>query len=241
MGEKLTTMIGFYDYTVILTYLSLLSGISGVLVCLKGIGHPYLGMFFLLFSGLCDTFDGKVARSKKNRTEQEKLFGIQIDSLSDLIAFGALPACIGIAMLRCSLEYTTLPNIHFIRLQEKPVFVQVVLTVIAALYVLAAMIRLAYFNVLEAADQNRDANGEKIYLGLPVTSAALVFPAVLLLHVFVSADLTLLYFGVLIVMGFLFLSKIHIKKPQNREIALMIAFGVLEFAILAMILVFTKL
>ena len=241
MGEKLTTMIGFYDYTVILTYLSLLSGISGVLVCLKGIGHPYLGMFFLLFSGLCDTFDGKVARSKKNRTEQEKLFGIQIDSLSDLIAFGALPACIGIAMLRCSLEYTTLPNIHFIRLQEKPVFVQVVLTVIAALYVLAAMIRLAYFNVLEAADQNRDANGEKIYLGLPVTSAALVFPAVLLLHVFVSTDLTLLYFGVLIVMGFLFLSKIHIKKPQNREIALMIAFGVLEFAILAMILVFMKL
>ena len=234
-------MIGFYDYTVILTYLSLLSGASGIIVCLNGIGHPYLGMFFLLFSGLCDTFDGKVARSKKNRTEQEKLFGIQIDSLSDLIAFGALPACIGIAMLRCSLEYTTLPNIHFIRLQEKPVFVQVVLTVIAALYVLAAMIRLAYFNVLEAADQNRDANGEKIYLGLPVTSAALVFPAVLLLHVFVSADLTLLYFGVLIVMGFLFLSKIHIKKPQNREIALMIAFGVLEFAILAMILVFMKL
>ena len=241
MGEKLTTMIGFYDYTVILTYLSLLSGISGVLVCLNGIGHPYLGMFFLLFSGLCDTFDGKVARSKKNRTEQEKLFGIQIDSLSDLIAFGALPACIGIAMLRCSLEYTTLPNIHFIRLQEKQVFVQVVLTAIAALYVLAAMIRLAYFNVLEEEDQNRDANGEKIYLGLPVTSAALVFPAVLLLHVFVSADLTLLYFCVLIVMGFLFLSKIHIKKPQNREIALMIAFGVFEFAILAMILVFTKL
>ena len=234
-------MIGFYDYTVILTYLSLLSGISGVLVCLKGIGHPYMGMFFLLFSGLCDTFDGKVARSKKDRTEQAKRFGIQIDSLSDLVAFGVLPACIGIAMLRCSLEYTTLPNIHFIRLQEKPIFVQVVLTAIAALYVLAAMIRLAYFNVLEEEDQNRDANGEKIYLGLPVTSAALVFPAVLLLHVFVSADLTLLYFCVLIVMGFLFLSKIHIKKPQNREIALMIAFGVFEFAILAMILVFTKL
>ena len=97
-------MIGFYDYTVILTYLSLLSGASGIIVCLNGIGHPYLGMFFLLFSGLCDTFDGKVARSKKNRTSQEKLFGIQIDSLSDLVAFGVLPACIGIAMLRCSLQ-----------------------------------------------------------------------------------------------------------------------------------------
>ena len=110
-------MIGVYDYTVILTYLSLLSGASGIIVCLKGIGHPYLCMFFLLFSGLCDTFDGKVARSKKNRTEREKRFGIQIDSLSDLVAFGVLPACIGIAMLRCSLEYTTLPNIYMIRLQ----------------------------------------------------------------------------------------------------------------------------
>ena len=233
-------MIGFYDYTVILTYLSLLSGASGIIVCLNGIGHPYLGMFFLLFSGLCDTFDGKVARSKKNRTSQEKLFGIQIDSLSDLVAFGVLPACIGIAMLRCSLQYTTQASIHLTRLQAKPVFFQVILTVIAAFYVLAAMIRLAYFNVLEEEDQNRDENGEKIYLGLPVTSAALIFPAVLLLHVFISADLTLLYFGVLIVMGFLFLSKIHIKKPQNKQIALMIFFGALEFIILTLILVFLK-
>ena len=231
-------MIGFYDYTVILTYLSLLSGASGIIVCLNGIGHPYLGMFFLLFSGLCDTFDGKVARSKKNRTSQEKLFGIQIDSLSDLVAFGVLPACIGIAMLRCSLEYTTLPNIYMIRLQERPLFTQVILTVIAALYVLAAMIRLAYFNVLEEEDENRDENGQKIYLGLPVTSAALIFPAVLLLHVFSSVDLTLLYFAVLVIVGFLFLSKIHIKKPQNKEIALMLGFGALEFIVLAVILAF---
>lgn len=231
-------MIGVYDYTVILTYLSLLSGASVIIVCLKGIGHPYLGMFFLLFSGLCDTFDGKVARSKKNRTEREKRFGIQIDSLSDLVAFGVLPACIGIAMLRCSLEYTTLPNIYMIRLQERPLFTQVILTVIAALYVLAAMIRLAYFNVLEEEDENRDENGQKIYLGLPVTSAALIFPAVLLLHVFSNVDLTLLYFVVLVVVGFLFLSKIHIKKPQNKEIALMIGFGALEFIVLAVILAF---
>ena len=198
-------------------------------------------MFCLLISGLCDTFDGKVARTKKDRTPQMKRFGIQIDSLADLIAFGVLPACIGIAMLRCSLEYTTLPNFRFIRLQEKPVFAQVVLTIIAASYVLAAMIRLAYFNVLEEEDQNRDSNGEKIYLGLPVTSAALIFPAVLLLHVFVSADLTLLYFGVMILMGFLFLVKIHIKKPQNKGIAIMVALGVLEFAILTIIFVFLKL
>ena len=62
-------MIGYYDYTVILTYLSMLSATSGIMLCLNDIGHPYLGMFFLMFCGLCDAFDGKVARTKKNRTE----------------------------------------------------------------------------------------------------------------------------------------------------------------------------
>ena len=53
-----------------------------------------------MFSGLCDAYDGKVARMKKVRTEEEKAFGIQIDSLADMVAFGVLPACIGAAMLR---------------------------------------------------------------------------------------------------------------------------------------------
>ena len=80
-------------------------------------------------------------------------------------------------------------------LQNYPIIYQSVLTTIAILYVLAAMIRLAYFNVMEESDQNRDKNGEKAYTGLPVTSAALIFPAVMILHILIKADLTLMYFG----------------------------------------------
>ena len=231
-------MIGFYDYTVILTYLSILSGTTGIILCLNGIGHPYLGMFFLLFSGLCDTFDGKVARTKKNRTEKMKKFGIQIDSLSDLIAFGVLPACIGIALLRCGLR-TQIP-FGFTRFifEKNPMLVQIILTIIAVLYVLAAMIRLAYFNVMEEEGANKAEKGEKIYMGLPVTSAALIFPAVLLVHILVRADLTLLYFGVMIVTGLLFICKFHIKKPKGKGIAVLVLLGILEFIIL--ILVLTK-
>ena len=65
---------------------------------LSGAGHPYIGVMLLLLCGLFDTFDGRVARSKKNRTEKEKAFGVQIDSLSDLVAFGVLPVCIGVAL-----------------------------------------------------------------------------------------------------------------------------------------------
>ena len=81
-------MIGFFDYTTILTYASLVSAIMGIVFSLSGAGHPFIGSFFLLFCGLCDAFDGKVARTKSNRTEREKNYGIQIDSLTDIIAFG---------------------------------------------------------------------------------------------------------------------------------------------------------
>ena len=64
-------MIGIWDYTVILTYGSLLSAVMGILVSLSGHGHPYFGVLFLLLCGLFDTFDGRVARSKKNRTKKE--------------------------------------------------------------------------------------------------------------------------------------------------------------------------
>lgn len=229
-------MIGFYDYTVILTYLSLMSGTIGIMLCLNGMGHPYLGMFFLLFSGLCDTFDGKVARSKKDRTTQMKKFGIQIDSLSDLIAFGMLPACIGIAMLRYTMCIPDLSGVTRYLLTHYTLQTQIVLSLIAVLYVLAAMIRLAYFNVMEEEDRNRDETGAKIYTGLPVTSAALIFPAVLLIR----ADLTFLYFGVMLITGGLFISKIQIKKPQNKGIATMIFFGAVECVVLIFALKFLK-
>ena len=41
-------MIGVYDYTVILTYMSLLSACAGMIVSMSGLGHPYYGMFFML-------------------------------------------------------------------------------------------------------------------------------------------------------------------------------------------------
>ena len=42
----------------------MISATCGIIFCLNNIGHPYIGMLFLLFCGLCDAFDGKVARTK---------------------------------------------------------------------------------------------------------------------------------------------------------------------------------
>mgnify|MGYP002618652292 FL=1 len=63
-------MIGFYSYTVILTYLSLVFAMVGI--HLSVIGVYQWSFICLMMCGICDTFDGMVARSKKNRTEEEK-------------------------------------------------------------------------------------------------------------------------------------------------------------------------
>lgn len=231
-------MIGVYDYTVILTYLSLLSAGAGIFVSLSGGGHPYLGAFFLMFCGLCDAFDGKVARTKKNRTSLEINFGIQIDSLCDVVAFGVLPASIGAAMLRVS---------PFLR--EK-VFssgktwltgiLRAVLYGILLFYVLAALVRLAYFNVTEEERQKTEGGVRRYYLGVPVTTSALIFPTVLLLQYLVSADLTLAFFAVTLLLALAFVSRLRIPKPGLRGILIMVGIGIAEFAAMVLIRCFLR-
>ena len=220
-------MIGFYDYTVILTYLSLMSGTIGIMLCLNGMGHPYLGMFFLLFSGLCDTFDGKVARSKKDRTTQMKKFGIQIDSLSDLIAFGILPACIGIAMLRYIMYIPDLSGFTKYILTHYNLQAQIVLTAIAVLYVLAAMIRLAYFNVTEEQRQAHSSSRRKHYQGLPITSVALIIPIVYQLRRFFPEEFPYIYVAMLAVIAFLFVFDFKVFKPDKKCMLAFVVIGAL--------------
>ena len=84
-------MLGFYNYTVILTYFGVLTGFTGITCVLAE--NRSGALTCLLIAGLCDMFDGKIA-STMTRTGREKRFGIQIDSLNDLICFGLLPALI---------------------------------------------------------------------------------------------------------------------------------------------------
>ena len=79
-------LIGFYDYTVVLTYLSLISSVFGITQAIHG--NYKWAILCLALSGFCDAFDGRVARTKKDRDEDEKSFGVQLDSLCDVICFG---------------------------------------------------------------------------------------------------------------------------------------------------------
>lgn len=222
-------MLGFYNYTMVLTYMSLVSASCGIVVTLSGLGHPYLGMFFMLFSGLCDAFDGKVAKTKKDRSTTERNFGIQIDSLSDLVAFGILPICIGAALVARS-------DVFNFGSQGMSLVFAIVCYTIMAMYALAAMIRLAYFNVTEEERQKSEGGTRKYYLGLPVTSASIVFPFILLIlylcKEFFAIDLTYLYFAIMLISAIAFVTKFQLKKPGLRAILVMVLIGVVEAAIM---------
>lgn len=221
-------MLGFYDFSTWLTYLSLVSAGIGIVVSQNDGGHPYIGVFFLLICGLCDAFDGKVARMKKNRTDIQKNFGIQIDSLSDLVAFGVLPACIGNALIKSAPVIREKSHLSFLfEIDEFPW--AVICRVVMVLYMLAALIRLAYFNVTEEERQKTEGGARKFYEGLPVTSAALIFPIVLTVQYAISVEILFIYFVAMLMTGIAFLSKFKLVKPGLRGILIMVAIGAADF------------
>lgn len=203
-------MIGFYDYTVILTYISLMISIFGMTQAIHG--HFKTAIFCLALSGLCDMFDGKIARTKRDRTEDEKAFGIQIDSLCDMVCFGALPALICYLLgVRGALGLFIL-------------FV----------YCICSIIRLAYFNVLEGKRQQTEGGANKYYHGLPITSIAVILPLIFLLQFFLPtiAFMVFLHMG-LLVTGTLFVIDFPFRKPSNQMLTLLVA--IVGIAVLVMV------
>ena len=192
-------MIGFYSYTVVLTYLGLASAAMGMILTIQGFAK--YALFCLAFSGLCDMFDGKVARLKKDRTEDEKRFGIQIDSLCDVVCFGAFPMilCYSIGM-------------------RGPAGISILV-----FYLIAGVIRLAFFNVMEEKRQDETDEARKYYQGLPITSIAIILPLFctlrpLLGHRFLSE----LHICILTV-GLLFIINFPLRKPGWKMLTLLVA------------------
>lgn len=187
--------IGFYNYTVILTYISLFSGVFGIGAAANG--RVGLAVICLMFSGFCDMFDGAVARTKKDRTEDEKNFGIQLDSLCDVICFGVLPAVI----------------LYFSGVKT---FLGII---ILLCYVLCGLIRLAFFNVLETKRQTVEDGCAKGYRGLPITMASAILPIFYFLGLFLDPAVMVVIYHILpAVIAFFFVFDIHIPKIDISKI-----------------------
>lgn len=186
--------IGFYDYTVVLTYTSLLAALAGIFHATQGAYTA--AVLCLLASGLCDAFDGTVARTKKGRTSAEKAFGIQLDSLCDVISFGVAPG------LLC----------YFMGMDGLPG------RLIIFFYCLCAVIRLAFFNVLESQRQQVETGANQTYRGLPVTAIAIILPLFYILRAFLPESIFLRLLHVLLMaVAFLFILDFPVKKPHLKK------------------------
>lgn len=181
--------IGFYNYTVVLTYIGMLSGFLGISCVMNGKLHTAL--ICLMVAGICDMFDGAIASTMK-RTADEKCFGIQIDSLSDLICFCVLPALI----------------VYGISGRDNLAFMA------AALYVLCGLIRLSFFNVDEMERQITEGGSRKFYFGMPVTLSALFLPVAMQLCINFKINAKYVGIVMLVLMAFAFLVPFKLKKPQ---------------------------
>lgn len=184
-------MNGYYGVANWLTYLNMVSGVVGVGFAFGG--NIHFAVACLIVAGVCDMFDGTVAK-RYERSEFEKNYGIQIDSLADVISFGVLPGAIGMV-----LNMGRLPMIF-----------------IVALYVLAALIRLAYFNVTEIDILGTEKAARTHYEGLPVTSVAIIIPFIYLLSLCFDFSLQPLYGLLLMVIAVLFVLKFRVPKLKMR-------------------------
>ena len=179
-------MIGKWNKSVILTYIGLALSVLGLMLVIFGIDIKYT-MICLIASGICDLFDGTVARRCK-RTKEEKEFGIELDSLVDVMSFIALPLVI---------LFSINNTLFFIP--------------IAIIYSIFAIARLAYFNI-KTADSNKAI---KSYIGLPVTYAALIFPLLFLLSYLINNNIFIIIYDIItLVVSTLFIIKIKVPKPR---------------------------
>lgn len=200
--KKCKCFIGFWHYGVILTYLSLVSGVVGICFSVGGNREalPWVGVICLLISGICDAFDGAVARTRKNRTREDCMFGERIDSLADLVAFGVAPAMIGFGM-------------QINRWYYIPVF---------AIYALCGLVRLAYFDVTEQIRTEDPNCGKRTYYeGLPITNAAFFVPLFYLIATLFdpsSVAYTAVMLGGYLALAVAFILPFKLPKPGVKKI-----------------------
>ena len=112
----------------------------------------YLAALLIVFAMFFDILDGRVARA----TKTQSAFGLQIDSLADVISFGAAPAMLVYQWTLNRLDTPRFP-----------------LGLIASfVFIACGAVRLARFNVLSMGEQGKPSKPGKYIVGLPIPGAA---------------------------------------------------------------------
>ncbi len=216
----------------LVTILNGVCGFGSLLLAAKG---HFAGAGYMIFMAMiADMLDGRLARMSHSTSS----FGGQLDSLCDVVSFGAAPAFLMVQIVesKLSLQLAGTPGLHFM---------QRFIWLAAAVYLSCAIIRLARFNV----ENEEDETAHMSFVGLPTPAAAGTVVSLVIFHqeivlpavggVYGAFDHTLVYtlpfavFG----MGVLMVSRIrypHIlnvylkgRKPFDHLIRAILFLGVI--------------
>ena len=155
----------------------------------------YQAALAICFGFFFDTFDGRVARLTKTQSN----LGMQLDSLADVVTFGAAPAML---VYKWGLTSFGLGGVF-----------------IAFTFVAAGALRLARFNVLTAReDKSRPG---KYMVGLPIPAAAAVLVSLVVVHfkvggqeVYSQGAIALL----VIILSYLMISRVHFRSFKDLRV-----------------------
>ncbi|OGJ93718.1 MAG: CDP-diacylglycerol--serine O-phosphatidyltransferase [Candidatus Raymondbacteria bacterium RifOxyC12_full_50_8] len=138
-----------------LTSISILAGIMAIFICIDGTRENYsLACWLIIMAAVIDGLDGKVARLTRTSSE----FGIQFDSIADVITFGAAATAV---LFR---------SIFLDRVGSNPIFY-----VFPVIFLICGAVRLARFNITATTGKKTG------FTGLPIPTAAGALMSLLLI------------------------------------------------------------
>jgi CDP-diacylglycerol--serine O-phosphatidyltransferase len=166
--------------------------------------------YAILLASVFDVLDGKVARLSGATSK----FGVQYDSLADLVSFGIAPAVL-------AFSWALRPYGRFGWLA-------------AFLFVVCGALRLARFNVMSASGET------KFFKGLPIPAAASIIALTILLYLRLIEtgwvkDIVILV--MIYVLAFLMVSSIRYFSFKELNLAKRKPFSIFMFVILSMIVI----
>jgi CDP-diacylglycerol--serine O-phosphatidyltransferase len=166
----------------------------------------YRAALLIVFAMFFDTIDGRVARM----TKTQSAFGVQLDSLADVVSFGVAPALLVYGW-----------SLH--ELGAVGVFA-------CFAYVAAGAIRLGRFNVQTMSDSGAPKKPGKYIMGLPIPGAAgILVSLVVANHAIMSghvrsapgeiSEAPLILLAVVIALSFFMISTIRFRSFKDLKLS----------------------
>jgi len=180
------------------TVSSIFCGVYSIMLCAgeQTGDNFYRAAIAIFFGTFFDAFDGRVARMTKTQSE----FGVELDSLADVITFGVAPA---ILVYKWALSGLGTLGIF-----------------ICAAYASCGAIRLARFNVLTHAEHENSPSGvSRYFVGLPIPLAAGMVVALVLALRSPGADGPLPIAALMFTLSFLMVSTVRYRTFKDAGLS----------------------